>query len=86
MGDCGKRWEVRGSEASENLSDSALLRAREVGKFNTEPRWEGGGKKLLMEGVAEKLLTEGVAETKPDDWEEERDMVTGCCCCDGGVQ
>ena len=60
-----------------------------MGKFKTEPRWEeGGGKKLLLrEGVAEKLLTEGVAETKPEDWEDERDMVTpGCCCCEGGVQ
>ena len=51
-----------------------------MGKFNTEPRWEGEGKKLFREGVAEKLLTEGVAETKPDDCEEEREMVTGCCC------
>ena len=56
------------------------MSANEVGKFNTDLRWEGGGKKLLIEGVAEKLLTEGVAETKPDDCEDEREMVTDCGC------
>ena len=40
----------RGSEARENLSDSARLKlASEVwGKFTTDPCWEGAGKKLLV--------------------------------------
>ena len=78
----------RGSEARENLSDSARLKlASEVwGKFKTDPCWEGAGKKLLREGAAEllKLLREGVAETKPEDWEEEREMVPGRGCCWAG--
>jgi len=78
----------RGSEARENLSDSARLKlASEVwGKFKTDLCWEGAGKKLLREGAAEllKLLREGVAETKPEDCEEEREMVPGCDCCWAG--